>query len=107
MAGPSFCQGSMTAGTVPTTSVNTRDFGKFSVPLKSCACRQPRRQGIVVYNGPNFADTYSVPVNPAVVPILNAYPLPNTPEWKLRSAHLFDLVESFHRNRSIFGSCGP
>jgi len=38
------------------------------------------RQGIVVYNGPNFTDTYTVPVNPAVVPILNAYPLPNTPQ---------------------------
>src|SRR6185437_6463827 len=37
------------------------------------------RQGTVVYNGPNFTDTYSIPVNPAVVPILNAYPLPNTP----------------------------
>ncbi len=60
------------------------------------------RQGI---DTTTFAgDTLTIPVNPAIKPVLDAYPLPNDPERPVWRANLCDIVQGFNGHRSVFHS---
>ncbi len=60
------------------------------------------RQGIDTETFPG--DTLTVPVNPAIVPVLDHYPLPNDPEGGLRRSHLRRFVQDLHPHRPVFGA---
>ena len=61
------------------------------------------RQGIDTLTFPG--DTLTVPVNPAIVPVLDHYPLPNDPSRSLRRPHLRGVFERSTRAPTNF-RCG-
>ncbi len=68
------------------------------IPVPTAA----ERQGIDTETFPG--DTLTVPVNPAIVPVLDRYPLPNDPTGSLWRTHLRRLFEDLHSHRPVFGA---